>query len=471
MSDTRIFYQWMRFEVMDQWWHWIVLVLAILAITSYTIVWYRRDWIELPRSLGWMLLLLRLTALVGIVIFFFDLQKRSEQRVVRPSRLAILVDTSLSMSLPIENATTSVDPRSRMHSVIEFFTNSALLTQLRSAHDVAVYRFDQSQRPTLVAALAKPTGQQMTDDETSRISTSLWSSLSRVVWAGTVFGALALIGLAIAMTARVSGSRSPAWPYVALLSAVSIVAAIAIVGTAALRGSSYPIASLWSLREPSADQILNGTNRIDGNKTKTTPSTMAAEGDHDWATLLTASGIETRIGDAIQAIIEQERGTPLSGIVILTDGQSNSGVDPISAAAMAMAANVPIYAIGLGDPDDPINVRLVDVEAPKRVYPGDRFRVTALVQASGLAGKKCAVQLRRRSAGTATDTPCSRTRRANWGWSGRRRGTPKTTRVSSCVVTPRRGQRSRTGQRVHHGDTGWQIFWPKVTSHPLIPIQ
>ena len=45
-------------------------------------------------------LLLRLAALAGLLLYFFQLDKRTEQRVVRDSRVAVLVDTSLSMSLP-----------------------------------------------------------------------------------------------------------------------------------------------------------------------------------------------------------------------------------------------------------------------------------------------------------------------------------------------------------------------------------
>ncbi len=124
MNDTRVYYQWMRLELLDQWWHWIVLGLAVIAVMAYTILWYRRDWVELPRGMGWALLLLRLTALVGLIIFFFDLQKRSEQRIVRPSKVAVLVDTSLSMSLPIENAASSTEGRSRIDGVIELMARS-----------------------------------------------------------------------------------------------------------------------------------------------------------------------------------------------------------------------------------------------------------------------------------------------------------------------------------------------------------
>ncbi len=120
MNETRVFYQWMRMEVMDQWWHWLILATVVVAILSFVVYWYRRDWGELPRALGWTLLMLRLTAFLGIAIFFMDLQRRSEQKVVRPSRLAVLVDTSLSMSLPLENEVANGNTPSRIEATVDF---------------------------------------------------------------------------------------------------------------------------------------------------------------------------------------------------------------------------------------------------------------------------------------------------------------------------------------------------------------
>ena len=91
-EDMRVFYQWMRVEQMDQWIHWFVLACCLTALVSYVVYWYRKDWVELPKSIGWTLLSLRLLALLGILVFFFDLQKRTEQRVTRSSKLAVLVD-------------------------------------------------------------------------------------------------------------------------------------------------------------------------------------------------------------------------------------------------------------------------------------------------------------------------------------------------------------------------------------------
>ncbi len=92
--------------------------------------------------------------------------------------------------------------------------------------------------------------------------------------------------------------------------------------------------------------------------------------------------IGTRLGDAIKAILESEKGAPLAGIVVLTDGQSTTGVDPLATIPDAMAARVPIIAVGLGSDKSPVNARVVEVQAPNRVFPGDRFRITTLIQAS-----------------------------------------------------------------------------------------
>jgi len=397
MNETRVFYQWARFEAMDQWWHWIVLLSVIIAIVSYVVFWYRRDWDELPRSLGWSLLFLRLTALIGLLLFFFDLQKRSEQRLVTPSRLAVLVDTSLSMSLPLS----STGIGNRIDAVADFLTKSPLLSRLQSQHDVSVYRFDMTQRPTLVASFTKSKLKaDQNDPNATQANESPWRWISLFVWGGTLLVAISIVGVSLGMSARVVGSRLTLWPYVILASVVILIFGLTMIGTAALRGSDYPIRSLWALSQPnkiepestSLQSVSSETMSLNPNQTTSTDSSRT-----DWGTVLRASGSETRFGDAVASILDQQQGSALAGIVLVTDGQNNAGQDPTTIASLAAANSVPIYTVGIGSPDDPINVRVVDVEAPKRVFPGDRFRVSALIQSSGLGGKQCVIQLRRRS--------------------------------------------------------------------------
>ena len=102
---------------------------------------------------------------------------------------------------------------------------------------------------------------------------------------------------------------------------------------------------------------------------------------------------ETRLGDAIRATVNKERGGPIAGIVVMTDGGNNAGMDCDASAKMAQAAGIPVFAVGLGSDRQPINARVVDLEAPKRVFPGDKFTLTGYLQAYGLEGRLVNVQL------------------------------------------------------------------------------
>ena len=50
-----------------------------------------------------------------------------------------------------------------------------------------------------------------------------------------------------------------------------------------------------------------------------------------WTEAMDPHGVETRLGKALSELIRQSAGRTLSGIVILSDGGQNSGVDPATA--------------------------------------------------------------------------------------------------------------------------------------------
>lgn len=99
------------------------------------------------------------------------------------------------------------------------------------------------------------------------------------------------------------------------------------------------------------------------------------------------------MGDAIKAVLDREQGSPLAGIVIVTDGRSNAGLDPKSLILAAQNQRVPLYFVGVGSEKNPPNIQLIEVDAPKRIYPGDKFTLNTLLQASGFAGKAVTVQV------------------------------------------------------------------------------
>ncbi len=124
----------------------------------------------------------------------------------------------------------------------------------------------------------------------------------------------------------------------------------------------------------------------------------ADEPAFDWQTALEPQGTETRLGQALRQWIEAERSSPLSGIVVFSDGQQNAGVDTGAAIALAREARIPIYAVGLGSLSQPTNVRISDFIVPSRAYPGDRYTATGYLQGQGMAGKSVQVELTSRAA-------------------------------------------------------------------------
>lgn len=119
----------------------------------------------------------------------------------------------------------------------------------------------------------------------------------------------------------------------------------------------------------------------------------------DWSKRLAPTGNETRIGQVLRQVIQTERGSPISGVVLLSDGGQNAGIAPEAAVELATETKIPIFTVGLGSDRQPTNVAVSDLAAPARAYPGDRFTVTGYVQAQGMAGKVVTVELLARPGG------------------------------------------------------------------------
>jgi len=54
-----------------------------------------------------------------------------------------------------------------------------------------------------------------------------------------------------------------------------------------------------------------------------------------WVDKLEGKGQLSAVGDAVREVISRKRGQPLAGILLISDGASNSGVQPLDAATLA----------------------------------------------------------------------------------------------------------------------------------------
>lgn len=75
---------------------------------------------------------------------------------------------------------------------------------------------------------------------------------------------------------------------------------------------------------------------------------------------------QTRIGDALSAVLQMAAGVPVAAVVVATDGAENGGsLDEASMARLA-ASGIPVHTIGVG-PEQPEN----DIEIEQLTVPGN----------------------------------------------------------------------------------------------------
>ncbi|MBI3860384.1 MAG: VWA domain-containing protein, partial [Planctomycetia bacterium] len=113
----------------------------------------------------------------------------------------------------------------------------------------------------------------------------------------------------------------------------------------------------------------------------------------DWAEILRPRGVETRLGEALLAVIREQAGETLSGVVVITDGGNNAGVDPLSAAELAVAGKVRLIPVGVGSTKKPVTLQLAEIQAPTHVHINDGFTINAFVTGQGLARQPIIVEL------------------------------------------------------------------------------
>lgn len=421
----RIVYEFSRAASLDGWWVWALLVIGLAAAAGLAMFFYRRDVAELSRPVRWTLMGLRFIAIASLVFIYFNLVRRTERRITRDSEVVVLVDVSQSMSLPSGPA---IDAVSRAEIARTLVGESQLAQKFAAEHRTSVYVFDQQTEPRLIQTLRESPGDgdpdsdsdsnpgDMADSDagtTPTITDPIRSPFAVFgVFCLVAAGVLAVISLmlgALGSRQRISDSSvtirrgeesfaaSPlGWALLA--SAIAMVCGIVSLGGVyaartdqtfaqivgwATTTSTEPAPALESESGPlPADALVAPANDPSSNQR-----------DIDWSAALAATGTQSRIGDALRSVLMDHDASTLAGVVLITDGQNNGGTSLASALATARRGEVSVYPVGLGSSQPPTNVRVVDLEAPRRVYPGDKFAVSAVLQATGDSAIEVDVEL------------------------------------------------------------------------------
>ena len=102
------------------------------------------------------------------------------------------------------------------------------------------------------------------------------------------------------------------------------------------------------------------------------------------------------LGDALHGVLAAHRGQPVAGVILATDGRSNTGEDPLRVVEAAARQNIPIFPIAAGADEGPRNVRLADIEVSPVVFVRDPMMLAVEVEARGLRDAEATIILEQR---------------------------------------------------------------------------
>ena len=108
---------------------------------------------------------------------------------------------------------------------------------------------------------------------------------------------------------------------------------------------------------------------------------------------VTARGNRTALGDGLDLHLQSATGGNLDAVILVSDGQSNAGLDPVEVAENYGRRGIPIHTIGVGDPEPPRNAWLVGPPGPKEALREEQVGFDVTLRAEGLAGEPARVEL------------------------------------------------------------------------------
>ena len=104
-------------------------------------------------------------------------------------------------------------------------------------------------------------------------------------------------------------------------------------------------------------------------------------------------GDETAIGDSLHTILEQNRGQPVCGVMVITDGGNNTGIAPEEVAQVAKEDGLPLYLYGIGI-TKPKDIVVHDISGSRGVFVKEHADFTVKVRGTGYAGETAKLVLK-----------------------------------------------------------------------------
>ena len=116
-------------------------------------------------------------------------------------------------------------------------------------------------------------------------------------------------------------------------------------------------------------------------------------------------GALTKIGDSLRDAIVEVKGQRIAGVVLISDGRSNSGQPPIGVAEHHAADRedpFPIFTVGVGDPVPPKDVEIQELAGRRVVFVDDFADLNVTVRSEGYEGETITIELLQDGSSVAT---------------------------------------------------------------------
>ncbi|HKS17095.1 MAG TPA: hypothetical protein VJU16_07265, partial [Planctomycetota bacterium] len=102
----------------------------------------------------------------------------------------------------------------------------------------------------------------------------------------------------------------------------------------------------------------------------------------------TCLGTETAIGESIKQARSMYKGLHVAGVVVISDGRNNLGIDPTTVAKELKQQYVPVFTIAAGIPQRMKDIAFLDPEAKQVVRANNQHHIKFTVRSDGFDGEE-----------------------------------------------------------------------------------
>ena len=324
----------------------LLLLGSVAVLAALTVRTALRDSRFLKSRDRAILLIPRILVLALVLLIVLNPQRRTQLSRIEKSRVGILLDTSLSMAWP------AGDPAIGVPSV----------------SGTALAAGEEAQQGTTPTASAP----SLTDAPQTRAAAAVKSLIAS--------GVLSELSKRHAVSVYTFDS-SLAGPW-----AIVSEDAVRFVDAGLEKGSD-PETQKGQTPFQAATVSLDQQTQAAASMI-TDPAALAT-----WNSIIQPRGAETRIGESLYQLIGQISGRTLSGVVVISDGRSNTGLDVEPARVRAERSGTRLITVGVGSQQPQMNLWVAGMQSPTDVHQGDPFDITVMLQGTASSGQQATVRL------------------------------------------------------------------------------